>query len=130
MVEGHSRDLHPIVREEIYKIAAEAVRNAFQHAQARHIDVDIRYDHRHFRLVVRDDGKGIDPAVLAALGKEGHFGLHGMPERASVIGGRLTVWSEPNIGTEVELRVPVRAAYARTSQAPRVASNVGRGSWT
>ena len=79
---------------------------------------------------MRDDGKGIDPAVLAALGKEGHFGLHGMPERASVIGGRLTVWSEPNIGTEVELRVPAGAAYARTSQAPRVASNVGRGSWT
>jgi signal transduction histidine kinase/ligand-binding sensor domain-containing protein len=130
VVEGHSRDLHPIVREEIYKIAAEAVRNAFQHAQARHIDVDIRYDPRHFRLAVRDDGIGIDPTVLAALGKEGHYGLHGMPERASVIGGRLTVWSEPNIGTEVELRVPARAAYARTSPAARVASNVGRGSWT
>jgi signal transduction histidine kinase len=130
VVEGHSRDLHPIVREEIYKIAAEAVRNAFQHAQARHIDVDIRYDPRHFRLVVRDDGIGIDPTVLAALGKEGHYGLHGMPERASVIGGRLTVWSEPNIGTEVELRVPARAAYARTSPAARVASNVGRDSWT
>lgn len=117
VVEGHSRDLHPIVREEVYKIAAEAVRNAFRHAQARHIDVDIRYDHRHFRLVVRDDGQGIAPAVLAAQGKKGHFGLHGMPERASVIGGRLTVWSEPNIGTEVELRVPARAAYARTSPA-------------
>ena len=130
VVEGNSRDLHPIARDEIYKIAAEAVRNAFQHAQARHIDVDIRYDHRHFRLVVRDDGHGIDPAVLAALGKEGHYGLRGMPERASVMGGRLTVWSEPHIGTEVELRVPARAAYARTSQVPRIVSNVDRGSWT
>ncbi len=129
-VEGNSRDLHPIARDEIYKIAAEAARNAFQHAEARHIDVHVRYEHRHFRLVVRDDGKGIEPSVLAAMGKEGHYGLRGMPERASVIGGRLTVWSEPNIGTEVELRVPASAAYARTSQAPPVASNVGRDSWT
>jgi len=68
--------------------------------------------------------------VLAALGKEGHYGLRGMPERASVMGGRLTVWSEPHIGTEVELRVPARAAYARTSQVPRIVSNVDRGSWT
>jgi signal transduction histidine kinase len=53
-----------------------------------------------------------------------------MPERASVMGGRLTVWSEPNIGTEVELRVPAGAAYARTSLAPPVAPNVGRDAWT
>jgi signal transduction histidine kinase len=130
VVEGNSRDLHPIARDEIYKIAAEAVRNAFQHARARHIDVDIRYDHRHFRLVVRDDGQGIEPAVLAASGKEGHYGLRGMRERASVMGGQLTVWSEPNIGTEVELRVPARAVYARTWQAPSVVSNVDRDSWT
>jgi signal transduction histidine kinase len=130
VVEGHSRELHPIARDEIYKIAAEAVRNAFQHAQARHIDVDIRYDYRRFRLVVRDDGHGIEPAVLAASGKEGHYGLRGMRERASVIGGQLAVWSEPNIGTEVELSVPARAAYARTSQASPVVSNVDRGSWT
>jgi signal transduction histidine kinase/ligand-binding sensor domain-containing protein len=130
VVEGHSRDLHPIARDEIYKIAAESVRNAFQHAQARHINVDIRYEHRHFRLVVRDDGNGIEPAVLAAMGKEGHYGLRGLPERASVMGGRLTVWSEPNIGTEVELRVPASAAYARTSHAPPVDSSVGSDSWT
>ena len=82
-VEGQPRDLHPIVRDEIYKIAAEALRNAFRHAQAGRVEVEIRYDDEEFRLRVRDDGKGIDPAVLAAQGIEGHYGLRGMPERAA-----------------------------------------------
>jgi len=80
-VEGQSRDLHPIVRDEIYKIAAEALRNAFRHAHAGRVEVEIRYDEKQLRLRVRDDGKGIDPAVLAGKGTEGHYGLRGMPER-------------------------------------------------
>ena len=111
-VEGKARDLHPILRDEIYKIAAEALRNAFQHAQARQVEVEIRYDDREFRLRVRDDGKGIDPAVLSGEGREGHFGLRGMRERATVIGGRLTVWSEVDTGSEVELRIAASTAYA------------------
>ena len=67
-VEGQTRDLHPIVRDEIYKIAAEALRNAFRHAHAGRVEVEIRYDDEQFRLRVRDDGKGIDPAVLASQG--------------------------------------------------------------
>jgi nitrate/nitrite-specific signal transduction histidine kinase len=63
-------------------------------------------------LRVRDDGKGIDPAVRATQAREGHYGLTGMPERAALIGGKLAVWSEVNAGTEVELRVPGDAAYA------------------
>jgi signal transduction histidine kinase len=63
-------------------------------------------------LRVRDDGKGIDAAVLARQGSEGHFGLHGMRERATVIGGEVTVWSEVDAGTEVELCVPASKAYA------------------
>ena len=111
-VEGQARDLHPIVRDEIYKIAAEALRNAFRHAQAGRVEVEIRYDSDEFRLRVRDDGKGIDPAVLAAQGIEGHYGLRGMPERAALIGGKLAVWSEVGAGTEVELRLPARIVYA------------------
>jgi signal transduction histidine kinase len=88
------------------------MRNAFRHAQANRVEVDIRYDNEQLRLRVRDDGKGIDPAVLAAKGSVGHYGLRGMTERASVIGGDLAVWSQPNEGTEVELRVPASAAYA------------------
>jgi signal transduction histidine kinase/ligand-binding sensor domain-containing protein len=111
-VEGESRELHPIVRDEIYKIAAEALRNAFQHAHARNIEVEIRYDNDKFRLRVRDDGKGIDSAVLSGSGSEGHYGLRGMRERAAVVCGKLTVWSEVNAGTEVELRIAAGAAYA------------------
>jgi len=113
-VEGQTRDLHPIVRDEIYKIAAEALRNAFQHAHAWRVEVDIRYEDEQFRLRVRDDGKGIDPNVLANQRLEGHYGLRGMPERAALIGGKLAVWSEVGAGTEVELRLPASSVYAST----------------
>ena len=118
-VEGEARDLHPILRDEIYRIAAEALRNAFQHAQARKVEVEIRYDGEQFRLRVRDDGKGIDPAVLSGQHGEGHYGLPGMRERGTLIGGKLTVWSEVDAGTEVELWVPASAAYTADR----------RGSW-
>ena len=110
-VEGQPRDLHPILRDEIYKIAAEALRNAFHHAQAKQVEVEIRYDHDQFRLRVRDDGKGMDAEVLSSHGLEGHYGLRGMRERATLIQGKLAVWSEVDAGTEVELRVPASAAY-------------------
>ncbi len=110
-VEGQPRDLHPILRDEIYKIAAEALRNAFRHAQAGLVEVEIRYDDDEFRLRVRDDGRGIDRGVLAAQGREGHYGLRGMPERAAVMGGNLTVWSEVGAGTELELRIPASRVY-------------------
>ena len=111
-VEGHAQELHPIVRDEIYKIAAEGLRNAFRHAHATQIEVEIRYDHEQLRMRVRDDGKGIDPAVLSGQGSEGHYGLHGMRERATLIGGNLEVWSEIDAGTEIELLVPAGKAYA------------------
>jgi signal transduction histidine kinase/ligand-binding sensor domain-containing protein len=116
-VEGEARNLHPILRDEIYKIAAEALRNAFRHSQARQIEIEIRYDNEQFRLRVRDDGKGIDPAILSSEGRGGHYGLPGMRERATLIGGKLVVWSEVDAGTEVELRVPASTAYA-TAQRP------------
>jgi len=117
-VEGEARNLHPILRDEVYKIAAEALRNAFRHAQARQVEVEIRYDNEQFRLRVRDDGKGIDPAVLSRRGSEGHYGLPGMRERAKLIGGELTVWSEVDAGTEVELRVPAGIAYEKNRGRP------------
>jgi signal transduction histidine kinase/ligand-binding sensor domain-containing protein len=112
-VEGAARDLHPILRDEVYRVAGEALRNAFRHADAGRIEVEIRYDERVFRLRVRDDGKGIDPNLLADDGRAGHFGLRGMRERAKRVGGKLTVWSELGSGTEVELRVPASHAYTR-----------------
>jgi ligand-binding sensor domain-containing protein/signal transduction histidine kinase len=112
-VEGAAHDLHPILRDEVYRVAGEALRNAFRHADAGRIEVEIRYDERVFRLRVRDDGKGIDPNLLADDGRAGHFGLRGMRERAKRVGGKLTVWSELGSGTEVELRVPASHAYTR-----------------
>jgi signal transduction histidine kinase/ligand-binding sensor domain-containing protein len=112
-VEGETRDLHPIVRDEIYKVATEALRNVFRHAQARRVEVELRYDDEQFRLRVRDDGIGIDANVLANQGLEGHYGLRGMPERAELIGGELAIWSEVGDGTEVELRLSAPTAYAK-----------------
>jgi signal transduction histidine kinase/streptogramin lyase len=114
-VEGTPRNLHPILRDEVYRIAGETLRNAFRHAQARQIELEIHYDARQFRLRVRDDGKGIDPEILGEDPRPGHFGLHGMRERAKIVGGQLDVWSELDSGTEVELSIPASRAYATPS---------------
>jgi signal transduction histidine kinase/ligand-binding sensor domain-containing protein len=110
-VEGAPRELAPLVHDDVYRIAAEALRNAFRHAGARHIEVEIRYGHRVFRLRIRDDGKGIDPKVLAEKGRVGHYGLAGMRERADLVKGTLTIWSKRDSGTETELVVPAATAY-------------------
>jgi signal transduction histidine kinase len=111
-VEGAPRDLHPILRDEVYRIAGEALRNAFRHAEARRIEVEIRYDERLFGLRVRDDGKGIDSKLLNDDKRPGHYGMRGMRERAKLMGGKMTVWSELDAGTEVELSIPAANAYA------------------
>jgi signal transduction histidine kinase len=111
-VEGTTRDLHPILRDEVYRIAGEAMRNAFKHAQAQRIEVELRYDERQFRLRVRDDGKGIDAKLVNDHERPGHYGMRGMRERAKLLGGKLTVWSELDAGTELELRIPATNAYA------------------
>ena len=114
-VEGTTRDLHPILRDEVYRIAGEALRNAFKHAQAQRIEVEIRYDERQLRVRVRDDGKGIDPKHLNEDGRPGHYGLRGMRERAKAIGGNLELWSNVESGTEIELTIPANTAYAGTA---------------
>ena len=118
-VEGAPRALHPIVRDEIYRIAGEALRNAFRHAAAKQIEVELRYAERQLRLRIRDDGKGIEPLILAAEAPAGHFGLQGMRERAKLIRGELTVWTAPGSGTEIELSVPAVYAYVAPSAAQR-----------
>lgn len=116
-MEGTPRDLIPLLQDEVYRIACEALHNAFKHAQARRIEVEIRYDQRQFRLRIRDDGRGIDAKVLGATGRLGHYGLSGMKERARLLGGTLTIWSELNSGTEVELTIPGPIAYAKSAEA-------------
>jgi signal transduction histidine kinase len=113
VVEGTSRNLHPILRDEVYRLATEALRNAFRHAAAQNIEVEIRYDEKYFRLRVRDDGKGIPSDVLSGDGREGHYGLPGMRERAQLVGGKLAIWTELDGGTEIELSISGARAYVK-----------------
>ncbi len=118
IVEGTRRAKQATIREEIYRIARELLRNAYRHAHARSIEAELRYDDA-FVLIVRDDGKGIDPKVLKDRGRAGHWGLRGAYERAEGIGARLDVWSEAGAGTEVRLTVPGAIAYEKSGVSGR-----------
>ena len=119
IVEGEPRNLSPILQDETYRIAREAIRNAFRHADASRIEVEIRYDAQQLRLRIRDDGKGIEPKAIQSGGSPGHWGIPGIRERAQRIGARLDLWSEAGAGTEVELKVPAAIAYAKQRRPSR-----------
>lgn len=108
--EGSPHRLQAYAREEIARIASEALANALKHAQASRITVDIVYEAKNFELLIRDDGAGITPDILRAGGKPGHWGLQGMRERAQKIHAQLDIRC-PGTGTDVQLRVPARRAY-------------------
>ncbi len=108
---GAVRDLQPVVRDEAYWIGRETLAIAFHHGQGKHVEMEIVYDRKELRLRFCDDGCGIDPAVLKAGGKLGHWGMPGMRERARKIGAHLETSSRPGAGTEVERRVPGSMAY-------------------
>ena len=113
-VEGTPRSLNPVVRDEVYRIATEAIRNAVRHSNADRFEVEIRYDEEQLRLRIGDDGGGIDPAILNQDQKTGHWGLPGMRERTKLVGGTLEVWSQLEKGTEIELSIPAASVYAIT----------------
>jgi signal transduction histidine kinase len=119
-IEGQLRMLAPLLQDEIYRIAREVLRNAFQHAGAGRIEAAIQYDPNLFRLRIRDDGKGIDPKVWQEGSRAGHFGLPGIRERAKRIGANLKVWSETAAGTEVEITLPARIAYGTVKRRKRL----------
>jgi ligand-binding sensor domain-containing protein/signal transduction histidine kinase len=112
VVEGRPRDVAPLLVDELFLVAREAVRNAVQHATAKHVEIELSFGRKLLVLRVRDDGRGVDAGVVAAGGRDGHWGLAGMRERADRIGGRLSLWSQGGAGTEVELAVPASSAYA------------------
>jgi ligand-binding sensor domain-containing protein/signal transduction histidine kinase len=115
IIDGRARSLNPIIRDEVYRIGREALVNAFRHAGARTVEVELEYTPRDLRMLVRDDGCGIDPEVVR-LGRDGHWGLTGMRERAEAIGATFKVRSRVAAGTEVELTVPGSVAFdSRTS---------------
>ena len=119
-VEGTPKALRPILRDEIYGIAREALRNAFRHARASLIETDITYGERLLRLTIRDNGNGIDPSVLEQGGRADHWGLVGMRERAKRTGLRLEVWSREGAGTEVEVSARGSVAYEGASARSRL----------
>jgi signal transduction histidine kinase len=110
IVEGPRKPLHPLLRDDAYRIGREAVINAFRHAQAKHIEVELKYSRNQLRILVRDDGCGIDPHILRS-GRNGHWGLSGMRERADQIGARLQLYSSAAAGTVVELSIPGHIAF-------------------
>jgi signal transduction histidine kinase len=116
IVEGRCRPLHPLIRDEVYRIGREALVNAFRHSRARSIEVEVEYVAARLRVLVRDDGGGITSQVLRS-GREGHWGLSGMRERAERIGARFKVRSRAAAGTEVELTVPGHVAFQVESSA-------------
>jgi len=110
VTEGTPRELNPAAADELYSIAREALRNAFQHSRATHIQLSLRYAERWFGISIRDDGVGIAPDLVEA-GRSGHFGLEGMRERTAKVGARLEIISAAPSGTVVTLTVPARVAY-------------------
>jgi signal transduction histidine kinase len=113
LLEGEPRLLRPRLQDDLYRICREAVTNAFRHAQANQIELDIQYDPKGLRLRIRDDGMGMDSNIVSQGGRAGHWGLPGMRERAGAMNGRLEIWSDANRGTEIELTIPSHVAYAR-----------------
>lgn len=114
-VTGTSQDLRPEAQEALYRGAREAVLNAFAHADARRIDLSIRFARDVVEVVVRDNGRGIPEDILATGGRPGHWGLPGIRERITSLGGRVEFASEAAGGTRVEISLPARVAYPSES---------------
>jgi signal transduction histidine kinase len=104
-VSGQSRTLNAAVQEQMYLIGREALLNAFRHSEATSIEAEVEYFQRRSRVIVRDNGCGIDPDMFRSE-RRGHWGIASMRERAESIGAQLRIWSRPSAGTEVEISVP------------------------
>jgi signal transduction histidine kinase len=117
IMEGLPLPLRAAIRDELYTIGREALVNAFLHSRAGNIEVELDYHPSRLRMLVRDDGCGIDPQVLQ-FGRDGHWGLPGMRERAERIGAKLKVMSRTGGGAEVELRVPSGVAFESHPASP------------
>jgi signal transduction histidine kinase len=108
---GQVRALHPVCGSELLQIGREADQNAFKHAQAAAIEVELVYERDFLRMRIRDDGLGIDDEVARKGRRPGHLGLVAMNERATHIGARYRLLSKRGRGTEIEVEVPAEIAY-------------------
>lgn len=110
IIEGEAKPLWPAMRDEVYMVGREALANAIRHSRATKIETEIDYAPGRLRLAIRDNGRGIDPQIVAE-GACGHWGLSGMQERAERMNAQLRVFSRGGTGTEVELVVPGNIAF-------------------
>jgi signal transduction histidine kinase len=104
LVMGEPKALKPAIQEQIYLIVREALLNALRHSEATSIEAEVEYQRHQLRVVVRDNGRGIDQQVLRSQ-QDSHWGLLGMRERARSIGAQLRIWSRRGAGTEVEISI-------------------------
>ena len=114
---GMIRELHPIARDEVYRIAYEAIRNACAHSGAKDLWIELDYK-RRFQMRIRDNGRGVSEEILR-VGRAGHFGLAGMRERALFIGGEFNITSSPENGTIISVVIPGQAIYKDPSRGVR-----------
>ena len=99
-----------MLRDELYRIGREAAINAFRHSHAKQIEMELQYSSSQLRMLVRDNGSGIEPEVVRS-GHSGHWGLTGMRERAERIGARMHVFSSA-AGTEICSRLAPQCIIA------------------
>ena len=104
-VKGQPKSLKPLIQEQIYLIAREALINALRHSAATHIEAEVEFRPRRLRVLVRDNGCGMDSKICRS-GRHSHWGLLGMRERAAAMGAQLRIWSRLGSGTEVEISIP------------------------
>jgi signal transduction histidine kinase len=121
VVEGTPVPLKAVIHDEVFSIGREALVNAFRHSSANTIEVELGYAATQMKMLVRDNGSGIGPEVIRN-GRDGHWGLSGMRERAERIGAKFRVMSGPSAGTEVELIVPGHIVF-------QVPPSNGRWGW-
>ena len=115
LVSGHPKTLNPAIQEQIYLIGREALANAFRHSRAKRIEAEVEYCTSKLRVIIRDDGCGID-LEAGGLPRGSHWGLQGMHERAREIGAEVKIWSKRGLGTEVEISISNElVVQARTS---------------
>lgn len=106
VVIGQPKTLSSAIQEQLYMIGREAIVNALRHSEATSIEIELEYGPRSLRVMIRDDGCGIESRTLSSR-CDSHGGLRGMAERAKAIGAQLQIWSKPGSGTEVELCLPL-----------------------
>jgi len=114
---GEPREMHPIARDEVYRIGYEAIRNACSHSGGTRLTIQLTFA-QDLSLRVNDNGTGMDIRI-AEIGKDGHFGLRGMHERAVRIGGKISISSSAESGTDISLVVPGKIIFRGMHERPK-----------